>query len=57
LQRYGYRVLRFSNQQVLIDLPTVLTEIKNFVMELQPEGSLNSEPPRIGGQGGDLCHS
>jgi very-short-patch-repair endonuclease len=30
LQAYGYRVLRFSNQQILNDLPTVLVEIKAF---------------------------
>ena len=34
LEEYGYRVIRFSNEQVMKDLQGVLTEIKRFVFAL-----------------------
>ena len=30
LSEYGYQVLRFSNEEIMNDLPKVLTEIKRF---------------------------
>ena len=33
LAQYGYRVLRFSNEQVMNNLPQVLSEIKRVALE------------------------
>ena len=41
LEEYGYRVLRFSNERVMNDLPQVLAEIKAAV--------LPPSPPKYGG--------
>lgn len=38
LQTYGYQVLRFSNEAVLNDLPTVLISIQHYIAaEFSPE--------------------
>ena len=34
LTEYGYKVLRFTNEQVMNDLPRVLTEIKRVALSL-----------------------
>ena len=36
LEHYGYRVIRFSNEQVLTDLPSVLDSIREVVNSLPP---------------------
>ena len=35
LSEYGYKVLRFSNKEVINDLPKVLTEIERVATLLQ----------------------
>ena len=36
LEKYGYRVIRFSNEEVLTDLPGVLAEIRKVILLSQP---------------------
>jgi len=49
LQAYGYQVLRFRNQEVLSDLPSVLERIVRVASERSPSPPL----PRLGeGAGG-----
>ena len=57
LEEYGYKVIRFSNEQVLHDLPTVLAEIRRVISpptRSLSEGvpfreSFRGSPPSLGG--------
>jgi len=42
LTEYGYKVLRFKNEQVMNDLPKVLAEIRGVAGRLLPPKSPNS---------------
>jgi very-short-patch-repair endonuclease len=46
LNAYGYRVLRFSNEQVLKDLDVVVSEIQRAVLNCRAP-----LPPTVGGKG------
>ena len=39
LEQYGYKVVRFSNEQVLNDLPEVLAEIRRVISPPSPPNS------------------
>jgi very-short-patch-repair endonuclease len=53
LQSFGYRVLRFSNEEVLSDLQTVLTHILQIVeADFPPATPKFQSPPELGDLGG-----
>ena len=60
LESYGYRVIRFNNDQVLADLPSVLEKIREAANSSPPPTpQLLGEPflassPSIGGRGAIL---
>ena len=45
LRKYGYRVIRFSNDEVLNDLPSVMEQISEVARELTSTSSQDSEKP------------
>jgi very-short-patch-repair endonuclease len=47
LQQYGYRVLRFTNEQVLNDLDTVMAQIIQVTQDLPPAQRIRRKKPAI----------
>jgi very-short-patch-repair endonuclease len=65
---YGHRLVRFTNQEVFTNLPTVLTKISQTATEILSEQQTpklishlkrtkDVSPPRIGGPGGPFLSS
>ncbi len=47
LQQYGYRVLRFINEQVLNDLETVMGQISQMTQDIPAAQRTRRKPPDI----------